>query len=63
MRVWWSGARKWFDGTVIKRKKKLHVVQYDDGEVKAERLLGYAANLAPKWKLLVKRRGSGALSI
>jgi len=62
VRVWWSGSRKWFDGTVIKRMKKLHVVKYDDGEVKAERLLGYTEKLSPKWKLLVNRRGSGALS-
>jgi hypothetical protein len=62
VRVWWSGARKWYDGTVTARKKRLHVVNYDDGDVKAERLLGYAEKLAPKWKLLVKRRGSGALS-
>jgi hypothetical protein len=62
VRVWWSGARKWYDGTVTARKKRLHVVNYDDGDVKAERLLGYAEKQAPKWKLLVKRRGSGALS-
>ena len=62
VRVWWSGARKWYDGTVTARKKRLHVVNYDDGDVKAERLLGYAEKLSPKWKLLVKRRGSGALS-
>jgi len=59
VRVWWSGEHKWFDGTVTKRKKRLHVVHYDDGDVVAERLLGFQERLAPKWKLL-ERRGSDA---
>jgi transposase InsO family protein len=61
VRVWWSGAREWFDGTVMKRKKRLHVVHYDDGDVKAERLLGYHKKISPKWKLL-EHRGSDDLS-
>ena len=42
------------------RKKKQHVVHYDDGEVRPERLLGYK-KAAPKWKLLEYRR-SDAIS-
>ena len=54
VRVHWPLERQWFDVVVTARKKKLHVVKYDDGEVRAERLLGY--KIAPKWKLLVRRR-------
>jgi ribosomal protein L21E len=56
VRVWWSGERQWFDGTITARKKKLHVVKYDDGEIKAERLMGFNKKVAPAWKLLVRRR-------
>jgi hypothetical protein len=66
VRVYWSGDKAWYDGLVTARKKKQHVVKYDDGEVKAERLLGYASKTGPPWKLLVKgdvgRRGSNAIS-
>jgi transposase InsO family protein len=60
VRVHWPLERQWFDGTVKARKKKQHVVHYDDGEVRAERLLGYK-KAAPKWKLLERRR-SDAIS-
>lgn len=56
VRVYWSGDDKWYDGIVEKRKKRQHVVHYDDGEVKTERLLGYKEGYYPKWKLLVRRR-------
>jgi hypothetical protein len=61
VRVWWSGEKKWFDGSVTKRKRRMHVVQYDDGEVKAERLLGHNAKVAPARKLLVRRGSAGTL--
>jgi transposase InsO family protein len=59
VRVWWSGERKWFDGVVKARKKRQHVVHYDDGDIKAERLLGYDKRYSPAWKLLVRRRSDG----
>jgi hypothetical protein len=77
VRVYWSGDRQYYDGTVVNRKKRQHIVQYDDGEVKAERLLGYKPRQAPHWYILerkpsngdkkvageAKRRGSDAASL
>jgi len=60
--VYWSGDKAWYDGLVVNRKLRLHVIKYDDGEVKAERLLGYPKGMFPEWKLLERRR-SGASSL
>lgn len=59
VRVWWPLEKKWFDGLVKKRVKRRHEVEYDDGDVRREPLLGFKANAGVKWKLLV-RRGSNA---
>lgn len=59
VRIYWSGDDAWYDGTVVQRKKRQHVVNYDDGEVRTERLLGYKPGQRMTWKLLV-RRGSAA---
>jgi len=56
VRLWWPGDRCWYEGTVTARKKRMHVVKYDDGEVRAERLLGYKPGTALKWQLLLRRR-------
>jgi hypothetical protein len=61
VRVYWSGEKKWFDGLVTKRNKRQHIVEYDDGDVKSERLLGYSQRIAPPWKLLVRRRSDVSL--
>ena len=53
VRVYWPTLRDWYDGTVVKRDKRRHIVLYDsDGEEYYERLIGYGAYGA-KWKLLV----------
>jgi len=62
VRVYWSGDKAWYDGLVVNRKRRLHVIKYDDGEVKAERLLGYSKGMFPEWELLERRR-SGASSL
>lgn len=59
VRTWWPSSKKWYSGVVENRKKRQHVVRYEDGEVRAERLMGYKKPI--QWKLLV-RRGSDELS-
>ncbi|HWV44813.1 MAG TPA: reverse transcriptase domain-containing protein, partial [Nitrospira sp.] len=53
--TWWPAEGKWFKGVVSGREKRRHVVKYDDGEVRLERLLGYGKT-GVKWKLLERRR-------
>ena len=53
--TWWPADGKWFKGVVSGREKRRHVVKYDDGEVRLERLLGYGKT-GIKWKLLERRR-------
>jgi hypothetical protein len=59
VRVWWPLEKRWFDGSVRRRVKRRHEVEYDDGEVRREPLLGFKGKSGVKWKLLV-RRGSDA---
>jgi transposase InsO family protein len=54
VRVHWPMDKAWYDGTVTARKKRKHVITYDDGEVRAEQLMGYKRPV--QWKLLVRRR-------
>jgi len=65
VRVWWPSLKQWYSGTVTSRKKKRHLVQYDErskntpeGEDEAyfENLLG--AKKTAKWKLLIPKIAS-----
>ena len=49
--TWWPAEGQWFKGVVTGREKRRHVVKYDDGEVRPERLLGYGKT-GVKWRLL-----------
>ena len=58
IRTWWPAEKQWFDGVVESREKRRHVVRYDDGEIRNERLISYGKTGA-KWKLLERRRSDG----
>ncbi len=53
--TWWPAEGEWFKGVVTSREKRQHVVKYDDGEVRPERLMGYKKTEV-KWRLLERRR-------
>jgi transposase InsO family protein len=53
--TWWPAEGEWFKGVVTGREKRQHVVKYDDGEVRPERLMGYGKT-GVKWRLLERRR-------